>query len=395
MHNVGSLFITLGCLLLLGLATDYLGRRTALPRVTLLLLFGFGLGSSGLDILPDKTQEWFPLITDTALLLVGFLLGGKITIKGLRENGRAVLMISISVVLVTLAIVTAGLVLLGVPLAIALLLAGIATATDPAATLDVIAENRAKGRFTDTLLQIVAIDDAWGLIAFSVVLAIVHLLGGNGEVSAILGRAAYELIGAVTLGAVLGFPMAVISGRIQPGQPTLIEGLGMVLLCGGLAQWLDVSFLLSAMVMGMVVTNTATHHERSFHEIEGIEWPFMILFFTLTGASLQIDMLSSVGYITAAYIGFRFLARLLGSWPGGWLAGADPKITRWMGLALLPQAGVATGMALIAAAQLPELAATIIPVVVIATIVFELAGPIFARLSLRRAGNFPTDSNSN
>ncbi len=382
MHSATLIFIVLGSILVLGLATDYLGRKSRLPRVTLLFLFGFVLGPGGIALIPEKSLDWFPLIADTALLLVGFLLGGKITLNEMARNGKTVMVISLSVVLVTILVVTVGMYLVGVPLAVALLLAGIATATDPVATLDVISESGARGRFTDTLVEIVAIDDAWGLIAFSILLAVVHLLNGNSDVIGIFGSASYELLGAMMLGVVLGVPMAYISGRIKPGQPTLIEALGMVFLCGGLAQWLEVSYLLSAMVMGIVVTNLARHHDQAFHEIEDIEWPFMILFFVLTGASLKIDMLLSAGFITIAYIAFRFAGRIAGSYPGGLAIRSSPGVRNWMGLALLPQAGVATGMALIAASEMPELGKVIIPVVVIATIVFEMIGPVFTRISL-------------
>ncbi len=392
MHEVSVIFIVIGSLLLLGLATDYLGRKTALPRITLLFLFGFLLGPGVFGVLPQITQGWLPLISDTALLLVGFLLGGKVTWASLKQNGRNVLFISISVVLSTIIVVGGGLYLLGVPFSVAILLAGVATATDPVATMDVIKENKSNGKFTDTLQGIVAVDDAWGLIAFSVILAIVSLQTGNAEAVAIITTATYELVGAVVLGFVLGVPMAFISGRIKPGQPTLIEALGMVFLCGGIAQWLEVSFLLAAMIMGIVVANFAKHHEQEFHEIEDIEWPFMILFFVLTGASLDPTVITNAGVITVAYIVLRVVARLAGSWPGGIVAGDDREITIWMGFTLLPQAGVATGMALIAAHRFPELRETLIAVVVVATVIFEMIGPICTRWVLVRVSNITISS---
>jgi len=124
-----SLLLIVGLLLLLGLATDYIGRVTSLPRVTLLLLFGVLLGGDAAGLIPVSIQTAFPLITDTALLLVGFLLGGKLSFEELRATGKAVFWLSSSAVIVTLAVVFFGLWLCGVPWALALLLAGIATAT--------------------------------------------------------------------------------------------------------------------------------------------------------------------------------------------------------------------------------------------------------------------------
>jgi Kef-type K+ transport system membrane component KefB len=391
MHNqdtsVSILFITLGCLLLLGLAADFVGRRTSLPRVSLLILFGFTLGPGGLALLPGSTQEWMPLVANVALLLVGFLLGGKLTRANTLENGTVVLCVSISVVVITLVCVVGGLVAAGVPVALALLLGGIATATDPATTVDAIRETGARGRFTDTLQGIVAIDDAWGLLAFTLVLALANLLTGTDASWEVAVGALWELGGAVLLGVVLGVPMAWMSGRIRPGQPTLLEALGMVLLCGGLAHYLEVSYLLAAMTMGTVVCNFARHHDRAFHEIEGIEWPYMVLFFTLTGASLTLSGLASVGPVAVVYILCRLVGRYIGCWPGAVLSGAIPSVRIWMGGALLPQAGVAMGMALIAASEHPQLADTVIPVVILATVFFELAGPVCASVSLRKSGD--------
>lgn len=385
--DIATLLTVVGGLLLLGLATDYLGRKSSLPRVSLLFLFGFLLGPGALGILPEDSRQWMPVVANIALLFVGFLLGGKLTRANTQKNGKVVIAVSISMVVVTLLLVTGGLLLLGTSLTVALLLSSIATATDPAATLDAIKENNAKGRFTDTLVGIVGIDDAWGLIAFSLVLAVVQVVHGTSEVHTILSSAAWELFGAVMLGIVLGIPMAFISGRIKPGQPTLLEATGMVLFCGGIAQFIGVSYLLASMVLGIVVVNVAKHHERPFHEIENVEWPFMVLFFALTGASLDLGNLSEVGILAIAYIVLRTLARYIGCWPGAWFAGSVKSVRLWMGGALLPQAGVATGMALIASAHYPELANTFIPVVVIATIFFEIIGPLCTKVSLRKAGD--------
>ncbi len=388
MHStdIHTVFIVVGMLFLLGLLTDSIGRRTKLPRVTLLFVFGFLLGPEVSNLLPAATQGWFGLIANIALLLVGFSLGGKMTLSTLRRNGKCVLYVSTSVVMITVIVVSGGLSLIGAPLTLAILLAGIATATDPATTLDAINETNAEGEFTDTLVGVVSIDDAWGLIVFSALLAAVSL--GNGDHSGVtlMITAVWELVGAVILGLVLGFPMAYMSSRLPAGKTLLLEVLGMVLLCGGLAMYLEVSYLLSAMVLGMVVANFAEHQERSFYEVEEIEWPFMILFFVLTGASLQLDSLSSIWSLVLAFVVLRTLARALGAIPGAKLANAPTSVKHWIGLCLLPQAGVAVGMALIAATEFPDIADTIIQVVVVATIVFELIGPIVTRMCLVKAG---------
>jgi Kef-type K+ transport system membrane component KefB len=386
MDELSKTLLTLGGVMLLGMATDYLGRRTALPRVTLLLVFGVIIGPAVLDLLPEFSRLWFPVIADMALLMVGFLLGGRLVHSFTRDNGRRVLGISFAVVFTTTLVVAGGLLAVGAPLMIALLLAAIATATAPAATADVVHELKADGPFSRVLLGIVAIDDAWGLMVFSFCLAAATSLSGNGEASTVLLHGLWELGGAVLLGLALGVPMAYLTGRIRGGEPTLAEALGLVFFCGGLALWMEVSFLLAAMVMGGTVANLAKHHQRPFHEIQHIEWPFMILFFVLAGAALNVDALLSVGIIGGAYIVLRTISRLAGAWLGGLFTHSNKMECRWMGLALMPQAGVALGMALVATQRIPELTDTLLPIVISATVFFELVGPILTRQALKHAG---------
>lgn len=383
---ISSLLITVGGLLLAGLAVEGIGRHTPLPRVTLLLAFGFVIGPSGIDVLPDIQQTWFPVIANIALLMIGFLLGEKLVRLLTGKLGGTILKVSIYNVVITVAVVLAGLWLFDVPLIMALLLAAIASATAPAATTDVIEEARAKGPFTSVLTGVVAIDDAWGMIIFSILLAWALVLGGDGNSLHGLWLGVQDVGGAILLGALLGAPMAYLTGRIRPGQPTMVEALGFVFLCGGLAEWFGVSFLLASMVMGSVVYALAGHHKRPFHEIEYIDWPFKILFFILAGAALHIPALFNAGAMVIGYILLRIVGKIAGAIIGGRLSGADPVVSRWLGPALLPQAGVAIGMALLASQQFPQLAEDILAVAIGATVFFELVGPVFTRLALRRAG---------
>jgi Kef-type K+ transport system membrane component KefB len=181
--------------------------------------------------------------------------------------------------------------------------------------------------------------------------------------------------------------MAYLTGRIKPGEPTLIEALGIVFLCGGLAIWLHVSFLFASMILGVTVANLAHHHARPFNAIDGIEWPFMVIFFILSGASLRTETLLHVGLIGTGYIVLRVLGRLLGAWVGGMLSSVGSLLCRWMGVALMPQAGVALSMALVVIEKRPDLGNMILPVVIASTIVFEVIGPIFTRMGLVRAGD--------
>jgi Kef-type K+ transport system membrane component KefB len=381
-----ALLLTLGGVLLLGLLTSYIGRKTFLPRATLLILFGAVIGGEVLDLIPAAFTDWFDIIADMTLVMVGFLLGGKLTRSSLRDSVGVVLWLSLCAALATLICVAFGLAWLGVPTDVAILLGCIATATAPAAVFDVVSESGGEGRFATVLLSVVALDDVWALVLFAVGVAVVSAGAGQGFEPATLLAAAYDIAGAAVLGVALGFPAAYLTGRLKPGQPVLTEALGLVFLCGGLAMWLGVSYLLAAIVLGAVISNFARHHDYPFHAIEGIESQFMIIFFILAGASLAFDALAGVGIIGLAYILARTTGKLLGARLGGHLAGADRATRHWMGVALLPQAGVAIGMALVASNHFPAYRDVLLPLVIGSTVFFEIVGPLFVRLALRRAG---------
>ena len=376
--------LTLGAILLLGLLTDVLGKRTFLPRVTLLLIFGVLIGKWGLDIIPTLFTDHFELIAEIALLIVGFLLGGKLTGRALKHTAKPILWISVSAALVTVFVVILGLTLLGIPLELSILLGCIAAATAPAATVDVILESGYQGPFADLLMSIVAVDDVWALVLFSIGVAIVKVLGGNEEGAYTLLTAFQEIGGAVIVGLIIGIPAAFLTGRIKAGQPMLIEAFGVVFLCGGIALWLDVSFLIAAIVLGATVANLAKHHQRPFNAIEGLEWPFMIIFFLLAGATLEVTALKEIGLIGIVYILCRVIGKILGAWMGSAYSKADDATRKWMGICLLPQAGVAIGIALVASNQFPEYRQTLLSLVISSTILFELVGPVFTRMALRK-----------
>ena len=385
MQSSSGFLLTLGIILLVGLATDAIGRRTFLPRVTLLLVFGAVIGKEMLDLVPPLFTDRFELIANMALLMVGFLLGGKLTLDFLRNSAREALWISVSTAVVTAAVVMVGLVMVNVPVSLAILLGCIAAATAPAATIDIVFESGCKGHFSDLLLSIVALDDVWGLILFSIGIALVLAITGNSAETQPLYVAVKDIGGALLLGLLLGFPAAYLTGRIRKGRPILMEALGLVFLCGGLAIWLEVSFLIAAIVMGAVVANFARHHEYAFHEIENIERPFMTIFFVLAGASLDFSTIAEIGLIGAVYIIARIAGKLLGAGFGAKACQADTQTRCWMGFALLPQAGVAMGMALVAASHFPEYRQTLLTLVISSTVFFEVVGPVFTRIALLRA----------
>lgn len=382
--ELSGILVTLGALFLAGLAADELGRVTRLPRVTLLLLLGVAIGNEGLDLVPDDVAQWFDELSIVALTMVAFLLGGSLTRKNFARHGVAIFTISLAVAFATLVIVALGLWALGMAPQLALVLAAIATATAPAAMADVIHQSGIKNGFTETLKGIVAVDDVWGLIVFSVVLVMIGQATGWGSV---LSGAAWDLGGAIVLGCVLGAPAAYLTGRLKPGEPQQAEAIGIVFLTAGFALWLEVSFLIAGMTVGAIIANFAKHHDRAFHEIEHIQWPFMILFFLLAGALLEVDALVLLGWTGVGFLLLRIAGRFIGGVIGALLGRVPGSEVGWYGPALLPQAGVAVGMALVAGEQFPEWASVIMAFTIASTVVFEIIGPPLTLLAIRKVSN--------
>lgn len=379
-----TVLIALGGILLLGLTADFIGRHSFLPRVTTILVFGAVVGPQALNVVPQVLLDSFSIIAQLALTMVGFLLGERLAFNELRNMGRPPLIISIVAALTTALVVAFGLWITGTTLLIAVLLGCIASATAPAAAVDVAFESGGDSKFAKRLLTIIALDDVWALLLFSLGLSFTLVMTESANANSPLLFAAGEIFGAVLLGIGLGLPASYLTGRINPGQPMVTEALGLVFLCGGLALWLDVSFLITSMTMGVMIANFARHHEQPFRAIEGLEWPLLATFFVLAGASLDFSALESIGFVGGIYVVCRVVGKIVGAWAGGVASKLDAVECRWVGLAMLPQAGAAMGMALVASSEFPEYRQILLPLVIGSTVLFELIGPVFTRAALSK-----------
>ena len=383
MNESTTFLLTVGCLFFVGLVADILGRHTGFPRVSLLLLFGILAGPSGFNIFPDISERTFHVTCNVTLAFIAFLLGATFDRRTIKTLGSKIIILSGVITVATAVVVACIAVLLGLPMIVSLVLAAIATATDPIATRDVIRTTINAGEFPKHLLGIVAIDDAWGIIAFSLIMAATQLFVGQDFLQPLI-QCLWEIGGSLILGVILGVPMAFLTGRIETGEPTLIEALGFVLVCAGLSEYFHLSMLLSAMTMGAITVNFAHHHNRPFQAIEGIEWPLLISFFFLTGATLDSNGLGSIFIVVAVYIFARIAGRYIGGLIGAKITGEARGYGHWYGIALLPQAGVALGMGLVAHNTYPEAGELILSSVVVSTVIFELVGPLSLRKALQK-----------
>ncbi len=385
----------LGFVALTGVASARLISKIGFPSVTAYLLLGVLIGPSVLKLLPGGLLTASNLIANIVLGVVAFGIGQNFQLARFKEIGKSVLWVSVleacgAWVFVTLAF----LFLLGQPLYVALLFGAIASATAPAATIMVIREYRAKGVFTNTLLGVVAIDDAWCLIIFAVSLAVSKALYVNVTDTVVLLKtillSMLEIGGAFVLGTASAYVLSYFSKYIHSATDLFICTFGYILLCVGLALAFHLSVLLSCMFLGAVLMNIHPLPNKFFDSLQHIEPLLFLLFFVLAGANLEIGLLKNLGLAGLVYLAFRVAGKVLGAYWGAQISNASEPIKKYLGLGLVPQAGVALGCALIVKADFPEVGRLIFSTIVATTVVYELIGPICTKTALSKAGEIST-----
>lgn len=376
-----------------GMAMGRLVKQIHLPNVTGYLLAGLLIGPVSqlllgeYAILPADVVTQMSVISDVALGFIAFSIGGEFKISFFKRVGVTPIVIAVLESLLAVVFVALGLLAIGKGLSFALALGSIAAATAPAATIMVIKQYRAKGPVTETLLSVVALDDATALIFFSIAVAIAQALSGAG-VS--LGQAIlsplWEIGGALLVGFVLGILFIVPLRWFKKDGNRMALLVAFVFLAVGLADLIHVSQLLTCMAMGAAFCNFSGEVKGILRLSDAITPPIFLLFFVLSGADLQITVLPTIGLVGVVYIVVRVLGKMAGSWLGATLCHADANIRRWLGPALMPQAGVAIGLSLAVTRSLPEVGGQIRAVVLCGTIIYELLGPAVAKFSLKKAG---------
>lgn len=383
--------LSLGFILLSGLLAGKLIRKVKIPVVTAYLLLGIIVGPSILNLVSPGILSSSGLISNIVLGLIAFSIGQNFALERFSKIGKPVIWISILAAVVPWFLVTVALlILLKQPLHIALIFGAISSATAPAATMMVVREYKAKGSFTDTLLGVVAIDDAWCLIIFAFSFAIAKALAmhitSNIFIFKIIFHSFLEIIGAFMLGGALALILAYLSRFITTPADLLVYTLGFIFLNTGMALYLNFSVLLANMFMAAVLVNVHKVSFKFFEALRFIDSPLYLLFFVLAGANLEISLLKNLGLLGLSYIIFRSLGKIGGAYLGGIAAQVPERMKKYIGLALLPQAGVALGVALIAKSEFPELGGMIFTAIVATTVLYEIIGPVFTKVSLKKAG---------
>lgn len=384
----------LGIMILAGMFMGRMMKHLRLPNVTGYLLAGLLLGPYFLpslgcpfSILSESFISGIGIISEVALGFIAFSIGNEFRISYFRKVGAAPLIIAAMESLFAVVVVAAALIATRHDVAFSLVLGSIAAATAPAATIMVINQYKAKGPVTSTLLSVVAIDDATALILFSVSSAIASAMSGrssNPVLSILLPIG--QILAALAIGGVMGALLLIPMRFFHKKSNRLALICGFLFLSIGIGSLLNLSSLMLCMAFGAAVANLSAEAGQIISIAESVTSPVYILFFVASGAGLQVSVLRTVGVIGAIYIIGRSAGKLFGAWLGAGISHAGPGVGKYLGPCLLPQAGVAIGLTLLAGRIVPEYAPTIRAVVLAGTLVYEIVGPGITKLSLTRAG---------
>ncbi len=383
--------LSFGVILLAGFFAAKVLRRIKFPAVTAYLLLGILLGPGVLNLASEQIINASGLISNIVLGIIAFGLGQNFSRQNFSRIGKSIIWISLLEAGGAWAgVFFASLFLLKQPLYLSLLFGAIASATAPAATVMIIREYRARGIFTNTLLGVVALDDAWSLIIFSVSLTLAKALRYPLTEGVFLPKiflsAFLEIGGAFALGALIALAFSYFSRFVKTEADLLIYSLGFVLLNTGVALYLHFPVLLANIFLGVVLVNIRKENIRFFEVFRRVDSPLYLFFFVLAGVHLEINLLGKMGLIGVAYFSFRIAGKLLGASLGGYLSRAPRLVKKYLGFGLIPQAGVALGLALIAKVEFSSLGGIVFTTIMVTTIVYEIIGPFFTKFALGKAG---------
>ena len=421
-----QILVSLSISMLAGLLMSRLAKLLKLPAVTAYLVAGiivgpFMLGALNFDFLGsglthlgfspedfglvgNEKNSALELISDVALGFIAFAIGNEFRVHELKTIGKQATVIGILQAVVTTVIVDAALLALALyrpdilSPSMAIILGAIATATAPAATLMVVRQYKAKGKLTDLLLPIVALDDAVGLVIFSVSFGVARALGsGQLSVISMLVNPLLEVVLSLALGFIMGVLFTWCEKIFHSGSKRMSLSITFVLLTVALSKFhftigevsIGFSSLLVCMMLGTVFCNLCDFSADIMDRADKWTAPLFVLFFVLSGAELRLDILASgaVVLVGLVYILSRSAGKYFGAFGSAKLMGCEPKIQKYLGITLLPQAGVALGMSAIVLQTMGEEGVLIRNIVLFAVLVYEIFGPVLTKIALTKSGD--------
>ena len=373
------------------------------PDVTGYLVAGLLIGPSLLGLIPKDSVQDLSIINDIALAFIAFSIGLEMDLGKLKQMGSKIIIVTIIQALGAFVLVTGGAYFIfKTGLGFALLLGSISCATAPAATLMVIRQYKAKGELVDVLIPVVALDDAVCIIAFGISSSMAGaLLSGKAlNILTMLVYPVWQIVLAILVGIASGFIYAQLERMARNKSEVLTLTVALVFLGSALAIYLNVSSLLLLMTCGLFIANFTRAKRRPATIVDQITGPIFLIFFVLSGADLDLSALPAVGLLGVFYIVARTMGKYLGAAISTKATGFPASVYKNLGFTLLPQAGVAIGLSALAQALYagvtpvagasiflsPQAGGLIRTIVLGATIVYELIGPVLAKFALDRAG---------
>ena len=401
--------LTIGVMLIAGFLGGVVMRKLKFPRVTGYIVVGVllspsVLGSLGLDFLSKATVDSLDIITNVALGIVAYAIGSSLRLESMRKLGRSIAWITPlqslgAWLIVTLVLAFLSPLVLAIPGAtfsqfyfpMALIIGAIASATAPALTLAIVHECRARGPLTTTLLAVVALDDAIAVIAFAIAVGVAQpLVSGVGGVSfyQMLTVPFLHILESVGIGAAFGFALINIAKLVKTRKLVLVVVLGVIATCIGVTNLLGVSLIMANMAVGFVVVNRGRKDEP-FPVTESIEDVIFTVFFVLAGMHFDLGVMKTAGILAVSLFAVRFAGKYYGARIGAKIAHAPEAVKKYIGFTLLPQAGVAIGLALLAKSAFPDfpvLGDVLLNVVLASVIISEIVSPPLVRYGITKAG---------
>ena len=410
MTQTASIFLSLSVALLAGLLLSRLAKKVQLPAVTAYLVAGvligpFVLGKIGIPGLGITSHqiEGFGLISDLALGFIAFSMGSEFRITQLKKIGKQATFIGVFQALFTTLVVDAALIVLHLiipetfTLESAIVLGAVATATAPAATLMVVKQYKAKGPVTDILLPVVALDDAVGLVVFAISFGIARSLGaGSINAMSVILEPILEVVLSLALGFVMGLLFTLCEKYFHSRSKRMAVSVTFVMMTVALSFMsfeigtvhIGFSSLLACMMLGTVFCNICEVSEELMERADRWTTPVLILFFVISGAELELSVFADIMVVVigAVYIISRSLGKYFGAGISAKMAKCNPNVVKYLGITLLPQAGVALGMAIKAIELGPE-GAIVRNITLFAVLIYEIVGPFLTKVALTKAGD--------